>query len=139
MEQPVLDSAEAVRDYVVAQLDLIRTRHAELQVTLRDEAGDSFLGVKGITWRIERPKQTWATFYTIEARLEDSEFVIWFGYNSSGAWATRHIMRPAIHLRFEDLGFAAREFPASLREQFTLAEVIEEMLAQYPMNVLALT
>jgi len=48
-------------------------------------------------------------------------------------------MRPAIHLRFEDLGFAAREFPASLREQFTLAEVIEEMLAQYPMNVLALT
>ncbi len=139
MEEPPLDTEEAVRNYVEAELDQFRARHPELIVTLR-EAPDGFLSTRGITWRITRPKQTWETYYTIEARLDDRELLIWFGYSSAGAWGTHHIMRHAVHIRFRDLGFAAREFPKDLAEQFTLNEVLEEMLqTHYVMNVLALT
>jgi hypothetical protein len=78
----------------------------------------------------------------VEAHVDEGEFLIWFGYSSAGAWKTHHIMRPAVHVRFQDLGFAAREFPEQLSRHFTLGEVLEEMLfrsAAYPPNVLALT
>ena len=142
----VLDSEAAVRNYVEAQVERsIRAKRPELQVTFMDTLEPHPTGpFEGLCWRIALPQSqgTWPRDYLLEARLGDREFLIWFGYSSAGAWATHHIMRPAVHVRFEDLGFAAREFPRHVSQHFTLGEVLEEMLFRdelYVPNVLALT
>ena len=124
------DSEAAVRNYVEGQLERsIRAKRPELQVSFMDDFDRYPAAPKRFSWRITlpRPKGSWPADYRVEARLDEGEFLVWFGYSSSGAWATRHIMRPAVHVCFEDLGFAAREFPEQVREQFTLGEILEEM------------
>ena len=140
-----LDSDAAIRNYVEDQLERsVRTKRPELDVRFMDGFDPHPTGPKGLCWRINLPRSqgSWPHDYLVEARLADREFLIWFGYSSSGAWATHHIMRPAVHVRFQDLGFAAREFPPPTRMDFTLGEVLEEMLfrdTRYSPNVLALT
>jgi hypothetical protein len=140
-----LDSETAVRNYVAAQLEhTIRAKRPELQVTFTESVDRPRRGPRRIYWRITLPQSegSWPSDYLVEARLDESEFVIWFGYSSAGTLATHHMMRPAVHVRFEDLGFAAREFPEDLRGEFTLGEVLEGMLFRssfYHPNVLALT
>ena len=145
MDQPTLESEAAVGSYVETQFErTIRARRPELQLALMDEVDRQRAGPKRICWRINLPQSegSWPSDYMVEARIDEGEFLIWFGYSSSGAWATHQIMRPAVHVRFQDLGFAAREFPEQLSQYFTIGEVLEEMLFRgrlYPPNVLALT
>ena len=141
----VLDSEAAVRNYVEAQLEgSIRAKRPELQVTFTGECDSLLSGPKGLCWKIILPRSPglWPSDYMVEARLEEREFLIWFGYSSAGALATHHVMRPAVHVRFQDLGFAAQEFPEEVRDFFTLGQVLEEMVFRarsYPPNVFALT
>ena len=124
-------SEAAVRNYVEAQLEgTIRAKRPELQVVFMDNCDHPRTGSKRFCWRINLPRSEglWPSDYMVEAHLDEAEFLIWFGYSSAGAWTTHHIMRPAVHVRFQDLRFAAREFPEQLRGDFTLGEVLEEML-----------
>jgi len=137
-----LDSEAAVRSYVEGELQSsIGAKRPELRVKFTGECDGRLSGPKGMCWKISLPRTpgSWPSDYMLEARLEDRESIIWFGYSSAGAWGTHHIMRPAVHVRFQDLGFAAQEFPEGVREFFTLGEILSEMVLRarpYPPNVL---
>ena len=140
-----LDSEAQVRHYVEAELQSsIRAKRPELKVTFTGECDTTLSGGKGLCWKIILPQSpnSWPSDYMLEARLEEREFLVWFGYSSAGALATHHIMRPAVHVRFQDLGFAAQEFPEHVRVSFTLGQVLTKMVCDprpYPPNVFALT
>ncbi len=143
---PKLDSEAAVRQYAEDELRRsIRARHPELEVKFMDEirSGDmSEFDPKGVWWRITPPQGDLPKWYTLQARVDEGEFLIWYGYSTHGPLETKEIMRSAVHVRFRDLLFASQEFPEVYREQFTLGAVLEWMLRApdaYPMNVLAFT
>jgi hypothetical protein len=143
---PDLDSEAAVRQYAEDELRRsIRATHPELEVKFMDEirSGDmSEFDLPGIWWRITPPRGEWPKWYTLQARVDEGEFLIWYGYSTHGPSDTKEIMRSAVHVRFRDLLFASQEFPEVYRERFTLGAVLEWMLhahEDYPMNVLALT
>jgi hypothetical protein len=148
MQEPVLDSEEAVRRYAEAELErTIRTRHQEFEVSLMKDSSHQRIDVvtfaePGIRWRITRRENPVPRWYTLEARLDQAEFVIWFGYSGQSALGTEKIMRPAVHVRFEDLRFAAKYYSPEL---FTLGAVLERMLSletyrlTFPLNVIGLT
>ena len=63
--------------------------------------------------------------YTLEARLDDGEFVVWFGNHQVGAEGLHWIMRPAVHVAFTDL--APRNDPVNL--PYTLCDVLDQMIS----------
>ena len=62
--------------------------------------------------------------YTIEGKMHDGEFLIWFGNHQVGAGGLNWIMRPAVHVAFEDL------WPRSdvLGIRYSLCDVLDLMI-----------
>ena len=139
-----LRSKSEVRDYVESELArTIRVNHPKLNVL----AGTPWAEDKrGLTWTIEGPPDPWPQNYVIEARIDEGELLIWFGYSSAGAAWTHHMIRPAVHLSFEEITGMSRQYQ-SATNVFSLGAVLEFMLAahehhagmQFPMNNHALT
>jgi len=77
--------------------------------------------------------------------MEDHEFVLWYGCQRVGAEGLHWILRPALHIAFEDL------FPTAvpLLIRFSLGSVLAEMIttldaapfqrASFPLNTFSLT
>lgn len=62
-------------------------------------------------------------WYTIEARLRDQEFLIWFGNYQVGIAQVHWIMRPAVHVGFADVVENHRRIAS-----FSLRDVLREMI-----------
>jgi hypothetical protein len=139
--------ASEIRDYVEKELARTIRNHPDPKVV----HGGRWEGASGVRkgdliWTIEGPPDPWQVDYAIEARVEDEELLIWFGYSSAGALQTRHLMRPAVHLSIQDLAFATTQYGRTA-DVFSLGAILELMLRcrdrnadlRFPMNNCALT
>jgi hypothetical protein len=157
-----LESDEQIREYVEDELDrTVRARHPELDVRFGGDYPMPALHGESVNinpagylqWTISRPGEEWPTFYTVEARPAQREFLIWYGHITHGPWDTNHVMQQAVHLRFTTIERLAKDESLSthvrdqLLEQAGLGAILEVMLGdrltwmkdRYPMNRLALT
>jgi hypothetical protein len=55
-----------------------------------------------LSWELGRDPAG-SGWYTLEARMGQREFLIWFGNHQMGAEGIHWIMRPAVHIAFDDL------------------------------------
>jgi hypothetical protein len=92
-----LASADECCVYVESQLDaLVRSNGRIHAARSTDVPG------RPLTWRLgsDPPGTGW---YTLEARLAEEKFLVWFGNHQVGAEGIHWIMRPAVHIAFDDL------------------------------------
>ncbi len=92
-------TAEECRAYVDAELDhLVQSRpgwHARRCLDVP---------VRPLSWSLSHDeKDRYDSSYTLEACMDHAEFLIWFGNYQVGAEGLHWIMRPAVHVAFEDL------------------------------------
>jgi hypothetical protein len=73
--------------------------------------------------KLELEGQALTFWYTIEARLRDQEFLIWFGNYQVGISQVHWIMRPAVHVGFADIS----KGPTALW-RFSLGDVLRDMI-----------
>ena len=93
-----------------------------------------------LTWKLDRVSdQSW---YLLESREETQEFLIWYGNHQVGAQGLHWIMRPAVHISFDDLW--PRNDPLPFK--FGLADVLSVMIRSleydrpsFPLNTFSLT
>ena len=64
------------------------------------------------------------SWYRLEAHLIRQEFLVWFGNHQVGIEGLHWIMRPAVHVAFDDLEPMAEPF----RFRFRLGDVLEVMM-----------
>jgi hypothetical protein len=147
--QPVFGkhSKPSVEDYVERELDrTIRANYPELKVIRGNEWADTETRRRGKRqfWTVQGHAGKWHGDYNIEARHEDDELLIWFGFSSAGALGTQHIVMPAVHLRLSDLKATEEAFR---EDDYSLGAVLEWMLdsgerpsdMSFPMNQRFLT
>jgi hypothetical protein len=95
------------------------------------------------TWKIHKTDED--SWYTLQARLDTQEFVIWFGNHQAGSISLYWIVRPAVHVSFKDVW--PREDPLPLR--YCLGDVLAMMIRSiegprrfgfcFPMNSFSIT
>ena len=81
--------------------------------------------VRPLSWNLGRDEiDRCASWYTLEACMHHAEFLIWFGNHQVGAGGLHWIMRPAVHVAFEDL------LPRSddVGIHYTLSDVLSSMI-----------
>ena len=78
--------------------------------------------VRPLTWSLGRGVE--GGWYLPEARMAEREFLIWFGNHQVGAGSVHWIMRPAVHVAFEDL--QPRSDPVGIR--ISLCDVLDCMI-----------
>ncbi len=92
----VIKTDKDCRAYVEAELDhLVRSRagwHAGRSVWVQ---------APPLSWTLGR--DVGEGWYTLEARMDRAEFLIWFGNHDVGAAGIHWIVRPAVHVAFDDL------------------------------------
>ncbi len=114
----VIKTDKDCRAYVEAELDhLVRSRagwHAGRSVWVQ---------APPLSWTLGR--DVGEGWYTLEARVDDGEFLIWFGNHQVGAEGLHWIVRPAVHVAFADLW--PRSDPLAIR--YTLSDVLDYMIA----------
>jgi len=113
-------TAEECRAYVDAELDhLVQSRpgwHARRCLDVP---------VRPLSWSLSHDeKDRYDSSYTLEACMDHAEFLIWFGNHQVGAEGLHWIMRPAVHVAFEDL--TPRSDKVGLR--YTLTDVLNFMI-----------
>jgi hypothetical protein len=141
------ETPEECRRYVEAELDrVVRSRPDWMAVPNPQMPGDMH---EGLSWNLA-PASTshpsWqASFYTLEARMRTEEFLLWFGNHAVGAENLHWIIRPAVHVAFNDL------WPRNdvLGIRFSLGDVLEviigsldmpsQFLMRFPLNFLSAT
>jgi len=112
-----LKTAEECRTYVDAELRTLT--HAQRGW---HSAPSTDVPNRPLTWTVSRGVgEGW---HTLEARLDRSEFLIWFGNHQVGVPGLHWIMRPAVHVAFEDL--APRGDTVALR--FSLGDILAQMI-----------
>lgn len=57
-----------------------------------------------LSWKLQFKGGSLSLWYNIEVRLDNQEFLIWFGNYQVGIEQIHWIMRPAVHVAFADLG-----------------------------------
>ncbi|MFB3069895.1 MAG: hypothetical protein ACE1ZF_04305 [Gemmatimonadales bacterium] len=135
-----------IREYVERELDRTsRANHPDMEVVAgsRWTEASTARGQRQLLWTIMDPADR-ARDYVVEARVKEGELLIWFGYSSAGGLSTHHLMRLAVHLSMQELGFATDQYRA---EAFSLGAVLERMLQSreqhavtcFPMNHHTLT
>ena len=77
--------------------------------------------VAPLKWTVGRD---FGEYYTLEARMDYGEFVIWFGHHQVGAEGLHWIMQTAVHVAFEDL--QPREDALAIR--YGLSDVLDNMI-----------
>jgi hypothetical protein len=123
-----LDTPEACRAYVEVQLQQLTRSHVGWH-----SGRSTAVPERPLTWTVGRGVgEGW---YTLEARLADREFLIWFGTHRVGAEGLHWIMRPAVHVAFADL--SPRGDPIAIH--FSLCDVIAYMIStlSLPQRVVA--
>jgi len=111
---------EECRAYVDAELDhLVQARpgwHARRCLDVP---------VRPLSWSLSHDeKDRYDSSYTLEACMDHAEFLIWFGNHQVGAGGLHWIMRPAVHVAFEDL--MPRSDKVGIR--YTLTDVLNFMI-----------
>ena len=81
--------------------------------------------LRPLTWNLGRDAPAEAAWYTLEARMDRAEFLIWFGNHQVGAEGLHWIMRPAVHVAFGDLWPRGDQIAV----RFTLGDVLRWMIA----------
>ena len=119
-----LTTESDARRYVEGELDRVaRATPGWCAYNLETESLPETSGaLPQLTWRIEKTNEV--SWFTLEARLKGQEFLIWFGNHQVGAHGLHWMMRPAVHLSFEDL--KPRDDLVALR--FTLGDVLAAMI-----------
>ena len=136
-----LKSNVELREYVEAELDRsVRKDYPELQVEFVDEVTEKT--PQDLCWYIIRPEGRVGRneSYTVDARPDRKEFLIWYGVHVGGAaWSSPALSR-CVHVHFPE---ALPETVSSrLRSELSLGAALEVMLSDqesYPMNCFALT
>ena len=144
------DEAE-IRAHVEGELArTIRLNHPDLKVFSGARWAETAVGPETarpkLLWTVQGPSAPWSADYVIEARVQDSELLIWFGYSSAGSLWTHHLIRPAVHLNLDEIMHMSRSYPKG-SQTFSLGAVLEWMLRfrkphgemHFPMNDYALT
>ena len=140
-----LDSEAQIREYVEAELDrTVRDRYPELEAHSSDDYSTAPPS-RYPWWRIVDVHAAGQPFYTIEARLGEREFLIWYGNITRGVWAKHFAMRQAVHLAFETVQRDPHGTePSPYNDAASLGAVLELMLSDaqppptYPMNRLVI-
>jgi hypothetical protein len=121
-----LPSKDACRVYVDAELD--RTVRAipgwRADSWAPQDAGflNPHIHPTAMLWRIgHHDLRGW---YMLEARIDDEEFLFWFGNHQVGAAALHWILRPAIHVAFAAL-HPAQEVTVF---EYTLGDVLTALI-----------
>lgn len=87
------------REYVEAELaHLLRSRptwHVDRTVNVP---------LRPLTWNVGCDEEALrGSWYTLEANMAGAEFLVWFGNHQASAESIFWIMRPAVHIAFQDL------------------------------------
>lgn len=97
-----------------------------------------------LTWTIGRNMPGADGWYRLQADMPGKQFLVWFGNHQVGAEGLHWIMRPAVHIAFDDL----RPRNDSVGLHFSLSDVLDCMAAsldttyapvQYPLNTFSFT
>ena len=84
----------------------------------------------------EMPRMRWKIYhveedswYNLDARMDEREFVVWFGNHQVGAEGLHWIMHPAVHIAYDDL------WPRSdlVAIRYGLGDVLQWMIASLGM------
>ncbi len=129
-----------ITDYVEAQYAEIKSQYPEFELTCwEDQVYDG--PPSNPAWSIGRPDSS--AFYTLEARPDQREFVIFYGHYSAGAnppVGAVPLYQRAVHVYFPDAwppGFRKELWDtASLRSALLMMLANQET---YPMNWISLT
>ena len=132
-----LDSVGQIRRYVEGELSrTVGTESewdAEARLATDVRCGDPFpRGPGSLSWTIHARAPDLGGF-TLEASPESREFLIWYGSSHEGEAGPRWIMRPAVHVAFDDVRFGVRPDGPD----FSLGGVLACVLAEakrYPPN-----
>ena len=114
-----LNTDAECRAYVEAQLEILHRSDPRLH---RARAPD--VPIRPLTWDLGRDPAG-SGWYRLEARMDQREFLIWFGNQQVGAEGVHWIMRPAVHVAFDDLW--PRSDPLAIRR--SLSDVLSWMFA----------
>ena len=108
----------AVQDYMARELQAVAASCPGWTVkTPADSSKDA------LSFDIELQGYGMSFWYTIEARLRDQEFLIWFGNYWVGDPQLSWIMRPAVHVGFADI----TKEPTGLWK-YSLGDVLRNMI-----------
>jgi hypothetical protein len=136
-----LKSKDELREYVEAELDRsVRKEHPDLLIEFVDAVTDEM--PQDLCWYIIRPEGRIGRneSYTVEARPDRKEFLVWYGVQAGGAaWSSPALSR-CVHVHFPDALPAT--VSSRLRSELSLGAALQTMLGDeelYPMNCFALT
>ncbi len=136
-----LRSTTEIRQYVEGEIArTVRAKHPGLKVELASEVSDA--PTQDLCWYVIRPEGRAGRneSYTVEARPDRREFLIWYGVHTGGAaWSSLALSR-CVHVHFPDI--LPETISKRLRTELSLGAALEAMLADqdmYPMNCFALT
>lgn len=100
-----------VRRYVEAELNRVLSAHESWRVhTWRGGLPDYLplepKDTEGLWWVLTTTEESPYddSWYTLEARRDTEEFLIWFGHGQVGSGGLHWIIRPAVHVAFQHLG-----------------------------------
>ncbi len=77
-----------------------------------------------LSWTIGLDTPVSASWYSLQADMNRRELLIWFGNHRAGAGGIHWIMRPAVHVAFDDL----RPRSDSVGLPYSLCEVLGVMV-----------
>ena len=112
-------SPSACRNYVQAELDHLMSLQPGWHFTAPIDVPPQLL-----TWNLGRDTPVAASWYTLEARFDRAEFLIWFGHHELKVGGLESIMRPAVHLAFA----ALRTYERPSVDAFSLSDVLQHMI-----------
>ena len=136
-----LQTTADIRQYVEGEFARsVRAKYPELKVELTNEVTDTT--TEDLCWYVIRPEGRGGRneSYTVEARPDRREFLIWYGVHTGGAaWSSLALSR-CVHVHFPDI--LPETISGRLRAELSLGAALDVMLADqdmYPMNCFALT
>ena len=120
-----LDSEVSCRAYVEDQLTQLGRMHPDWRASESPDWHETSRPHPAgrLAWSITRARMK--GWYTLEGRLDQGEFVVWFGNHRVGVGGVHWIMRPAVHVAFTDV--MPRSDPVAL--PYTLCDVLDQMMA----------
>ena len=128
----VRDGRECKR-YVEAELiRVLQSRPEWSCATAPASVPESYAASRGsgsdvMAWKLSKSGTYYQSWYRLEAHLARHEFLIWFGNHQMGDAGLHWIMRPALHVAFEDLEPMEPPFVFHFRLRDVLQAMIESL------------
>ncbi|HKV74874.1 MAG TPA: hypothetical protein VJN95_10180 [Gemmatimonadales bacterium] len=109
----------ACRTYVEAELAAFTSAHPGWH------AARSVLEPRDpLSWTIGLDTPVSASWYGVQADMNRRELLVWFGNHRTGAGSIHWIMRPAVHVAFDDL----RPRSDAVGLPYSLSDILGEMV-----------